>query len=415
MKKCITMLSLGLGTISSFSVHANTNYKDGLQFGSQDDPYWFKVNGALMLDERLFFGKKQGNLHSGAYIKKFDVDLSGGLGKDLSFTTGVGFKAHHSKVEVNDAYITYSGFKWLGENFNVSVGKVNPSFCLESTSSSKWTPFLERSIATTAFSPDPGLGISVSKWQKDYSISVTLTQPKPTDKTNDENGKEVKHSDRLQLNTRLTKAHFFGDHKFLQLGFSGHIKDDGHNGIKFSTGPEANSRHSTDTLLNTTVNNKNIKAKNHYTIGLELLGQDGPLSGQAEGLLTKVKRDKSQLSYNNPNQPGQNLTFKGYYANINYVLTGESRIFKECLGILGQVIPNKESGAWEVSGRYSFLNLNDKDVVGGTDHSIGAAVTWYANKNIAVTGEYLKHHLKRNGTLAKLNFDSVGARLQFVF
>ena len=415
MKKCIAILGLGCGVIASLSAHANTNYKDGLQFGSPNDPYWFKVNGALMMDERLFFGKKQGNLHSGAYIKKFDLDLSGGLGKDLSFTTGVGFKAHDSKVEINDAYITYSGFKGLGENFDVSIGKVNPSFCLESSSSSKWTPFLERSIATTAFAPDPGLGISVNKWQKDYSINITLTQPKPNEHTKDENDNPVKHSDRLQLNARLTKAHFFGEHKLLQIGFSGHIKNDGHTGIEFSTSPEAKSRHSTDMLLNTTINKTKIKANNHYIIGLELTGQDGPLSGQAEGLLTKVKRDKSQPDYRNPRQQGQNLTFKSYYANINYVLTGESRVFKDFLGTLEQVIPNSENGAWEISGRYSFLNLNDKDIVGGADHSIGAAVTWYANKNVAVTGEYMKHNVKKSGTLAKLRFDTVGARLQFVF
>ena len=411
MKKCIAILSIGFGVIYTSSIHANANYKDGLQFGSKDDPYWFKVNGALMVDERLFLGKKRGNLHSGAYIRKFDIDLSGGLGKDLSFTTGVGFKAGSSTVEVNDAYITYAGFKGLGENFQVSIGKVNPSFCLENASSSKWLPFLERSIATTAFTPDPGLGVSVNKWQKDYSINVTLTQPKPTDQTTDENGKTTQHSDRLQINTRLTKAHFFDDHKFLQLGFSGHIKDDGHTGIEFSTSPEANSRYATNMLLNTTNNNKTtnkkIKAKSHYTVGLELIGQDGPLTGQAEGLLTKVKRDKIQST--------QNLNFKSYYANINYVLTGESRIFKESQGTLGQVIPDGEHGAWEVSGRYSFLNLNDKDIVGGADHSIGAAITWYANNNVAITGEYLKHYAKKSVTLEKLHFDTIGARLQFVF
>ncbi len=413
MRKCIATLSLGLGIVSSFSAYANNvNYKDGLRFGSQDDPYWFAVNGALQLDERLFWGNKRGDLHSGASIRKFDIDLTGGLGKDLSFTLGVGFDAHKSKTEVNDAYITYAGYKGLGDNFKVSVGKVNPSFCVENASSSKWIPFLERSIATTAFKPDSGLGVSVNKWQEDYSLNATVTQPKPDDETFDENHKEIHKSDRVQFNARATKAHFFGEHKFLQAGLSGHIKDDGHTGIEFSTAPEAKSRHSTKMLLNTTnlnkSTNKMIKANSHYTVGLELTGQDGPLSGQGEYLLTKVNRDKSQ--------PRGNLKFSGYYANVNYVLTGESRNFSAYNGTLGQVIPsNPEFGAWEVSGRYSFLNLNDKDIVGGADHGIGAAVTWYANKNVAITGEYLKHYIKKSVTLEKIHVDTIGARLQFVF
>lgn len=404
MKKYLNIFTLGVGIISSLPVYAN--YKE-LQFGSQDDPYWFKVNGALQLDERIFMGKKGGNLHSGAYIRKFDLDLTGGIGKDLSFTTGVGFNAPDSKVEVNDAYITYTGYKGFGDNFHVSIGKVNPSFCLENHSSSKWIPFLERSIATTAFSPDPGLGISINKWQKDYSINFTLVQPKPTNKTVNENGTEIKKSDRLQVNTRLTKAHFWGDHKLLQLGFSGHFKDDSHSGIEFSTSPEAKSRHATNTLLNTTINGKRIKARSHYTVGVELLGQNGPLSGQGEWLLNKVNRDRTQTD--------KNLNFKGYYANINYVLTGESREFKSNQGILGRVTPVNEGGAWEVSGRYSFLDLNDKDILGGKDRSMGVAATWYANYNIAVTAEYMKHHVKKSATLEKLNFDSIGARLQLVF
>jgi len=416
MKKYITALSLGLGIMSGFSAYAtaspNTDYK-GLKFGSESDPYWFKVNGALQVDERLFFGNKRGDLHSGASIRKFDLDLTAGMPNDLSFTLGVGFQPSHSKVEVNDAYVTYAGFKGLGDNFHISVGKVNPSFCLENHSSSKWIPFLERSIATTAFRPDSGLGVSVNKWQDNYSINATIVQPSPDDKTKDEKGNEISKSDRLQANVRGTKAHFWGDHKFVQIGVSGHIKDDGHMGIKFATGPEAKSRHSTTTLFDTEKSgpagtlNKLIKANSHYTVGVELMGQDGPLSAQGEYLLTRINRDKSQS--------GNNLGFSGYYANVNYVLTGESRAFDPSQGTLGRVTSDKECGAWEISGRYSFLNLNDKDIVGGAGHNIGAALTWYANYNIAVTCEYIKSLVKKRITLEKIHVDTVGARLQLVF
>lgn len=403
MKKCISLLSLGVGFISFVSAYAD--YK-GVLIGSKQDPYWFQINGAIQMDQRIFMGNKQG-LHTGAYVRKFDLDLTGNLNKDLTFTAGVGFNAARSKVDVNDLYVTYTGFKGLGENFHISIGKVNPSFCLENSSSSKWIPFLERSIATSAFRPDPGLGISINKWQKDYSMNVSITQPRPDDNMVDENGKDIKKSDRWQVNARVTKAHFFGDNKLAQIGLSGHIKDDNHAGVEFSTAPEAYSRHKTSMLLNTTVNGKRIKAKNHYAVGLELLGQNGPFSFQTEGLLNKVNRDKTQSS--------NNLNFKGYYANINYVLTGESREFKSNQGVFGKVAPAKDSGAWEVSGRYSFLDLNSKDILGGKDRSIGVATTWYANYYIAVTAEYMKHYVKKQATLQKQNFDSLGARLQLVF
>lgn len=405
MKKYINVVALGVGLISSLSAYAD--YK-GVLIGSKQDPYWFQINGAIQLDQRIFMGNKQG-LHTGAYVRKFDLDLTGNLNKDLSFTAGVGFNAAKSQVSVNDLYITYTGFQGLGENFHISIGKVNPSFCLENSSSSKWIPFLERSIATSAFSPDPGLGISINKWQKDYSVNITVTQPKPNDYMvdADNSNNKIEKSDRWQINTRLTKAHFFGENKLAQIGFSGHIKDDNHSGVEFSTAPEASSRYRTSMLLNTTINGKRIKAKSHYSLGLELLGQNGPFSFQAEGLLNKVNRDKTQSS--------NNLNFKGYYANINYVLTGEAREFKSNQGVFGKVVPAKDSGAWEISGRYSFLDLNSKDILGGRDRGVGVATTWYANYYIAVTAEYMKHYVKKQATLQKQNFDSVGARLQLVF
>jgi phosphate-selective porin OprO/OprP len=401
-------LAVGLGIVSSLSAYAaEPNYK-GFMYGSKTDPYWAALNGALKLDERLFLGNKRGDLHSGASIREFSLNFSGGMGRDISIALGTSFDAKKSKVDVEDAYVTYSGYKGFGENFDISIGKVNSSFCLENHSSGKWIPFLERSSVTTAFRPDAGLGVSVNHWRDDHSINATITQPAPNDKTTDEKGNDVKHSDRLQFNARGTKAYFFEKNKLIQGGIFGHFKDDGHNGLEFSTPPEAKARHSTNMLLKTTTNSgQKIKANSHYTIGAEFLGQDGPLSGEVEYQYTKVNRDRAQL--------GGNLNFKGYRSNINYVLTGESRIFKSNNGTLGQVIPNNDSGAWEISGRYDYLNLNDKNVVGGAAHHIGVATTWYANYNFSVTGEYIRSKIDRSFTLEKLKINTLGARLQLVF
>ena len=135
-------LVLGLGIISSFSAYAATSNYKGLTYGSKEDPHWLTLGGALKLDERLFFGNKRGDLHSGASVKEFSLAFSGGMGKDISFDLGTSFNAKNSKVEISDAYVTYAGYKGLGENFQISVGKVNSSFCLENHSSGKWIPFL---------------------------------------------------------------------------------------------------------------------------------------------------------------------------------------------------------------------------------------------------------------------------------
>lgn len=412
---CIASAASANAKVSSKNVNKVTNHKccyKGLKYGVKgDDPYWLALSGGLKLDQRLFFGNTRGQLHSAATLRELSLEFSGGMGKDVSVAIGLGFKPATSNVDIEDAYITYSGFKRFGENFQVSIGKVNSSFCLETHSSGKWIPFLERSSVANAFKPDPGLGVSINKWQKDYSINATITLPKPNNTTYNESGEKVEHSDRLQYNARITKAHFFNNNKLIQGGIFAHFKDDGNTGIEFSSPIEANARHKTDTLLNTTVTNGGnkqlIKSKNHYTLGMELLAQDGPLSGEVEYLTTKVHRDKQQT--------GGNLRFKGYRSNINYVLTGESRVFKNSNGTLGQVIPQNEGGAWEISGRYDYLNLNDKNIAGGSAHHIGFATTWYINYNFSVTGEYIRSKLNKCVTLEKFRVNTVGARLQLVF
>jgi phosphate-selective porin OprO/OprP len=408
--KVALAISLGLTTFTSSS-YAHQNAYKGFKYGDQSvDPYWLNINGGLKLDQRMFFGDKKGHLHNGASIREMSLNFSGGMGKDISVSLGLGYKPKDSKVDIEDAYITYSGFKTPLSNFQVSIGKVNSAFCLENTSSGKWIPFLERSSVTTAFRPDAGLGVSVNTWDKDYSANATISQPSPTSKYTDASGTEVQKSDRVQYNFRATKAHIWGnDNQFIQGGLFGHFKHHANTYIEFSSEPEAKSRHSTNMLLNTTYGGtRNIQANNHYTAGLELLTQNGPFSGEAEYQTTRIKRDKTLY-------PKGALRFHGYLFNANYVLTGESREVKRFSGTLGQVVPNSDAGAWEISGRYDYLNLNDKDVVGGAIHNLGAAATWYANYNFSVTAEYIRSSIRRSMTMEKLKLNTVGARLQLVF
>lgn len=394
------------------SVYANNVTYKGIQYGSSEDPFSLQIKGALKLDQRLFLGKTYNVFHNGALIRELSLNFDGSFGKDISVALGLGFDPIESTVSVDDAYITYKGFKGFGDNFQISIGKVNPTFCLENHSSGKWIPFLEKSSVTTTFRPDPGLGFSINKWQNDYSLNASITQPKSNYKLLDADGNKVTKSDRFQYNARVTKAYLWKSNQLIQAGVFGNYNNDQGLGIEFSTSPELRTRNSTSELLNTTKDtpnkvNSRIKSKNHYTVGAEILAQNGPFSVDLEYQFTKVNRDKTQAP--------DNLKFKGYRSNFNYVLTGESRIFRSSDGTLGQVIPESPSGAWEISGRYDYLNLNNKDIIGGRAHHMGVAATWYANYNFSTTIEYVRSKINKRETLERLNVNTVGARLQLVF
>ena len=93
----------------------------------------------------------------------------------------------------------------------------------------------------------------------------------------------------------------------------------------------------------------------------------------------------------------------GTYAQVGYFLTGEHRPYDRKAGAIDRVkpfenffrvgLPNGERctgwGAWEVAGRFSYLQLNDNDVHGGTIADYTAGVNWYWNPYIKMVFNYI--------------------------
>lgn len=428
------MTSLLLGFIFAFSniaYAANSVSTDGgIKVNSEDVPFSFEISGALKIDQRTYFGDtettsypygKAGTYVSGAFIRDLGITFDGGIGKDYTYTIALDFEAQYNTVKVDDAFLTYHGFKHLMPNFTFSVGQVIPGFCISCATSSKWIPFMERSMGTNTFGPQQGIGISGNTYDNDYSVTVAATQqPKTGSVVRDPNGNIIRKPDLWQAAGRFTYAPIAQVGKVFQLGFSAYIKEYSNTGLQFSTNPEMRSGSSTS-LLNTTryVNNTTtnnaimISAKNQKTIDFELMGINGPWSGELEYQKAFVTRGLTNAGV----KQGENLTFSGYHAQLSYVLTGESRPHKKSNGTLGQIKPRSKNGAWEVSGRYSFITLNDKDVSGGMAHNTSASLSWYANNNVRVIGEYVFSKQSRAFPtyFDKRHLSSFGARMQVVF
>src|SRR5207248_618921 len=95
---------------------------------------------------------------------------------------------------------------------------------------------------------------------------------------------------------------------------------------------------------------------------------------------------------------GQNqgtVLFHGGYAEVLYFLTGEYQSYDKAAGAFGRVVPNRNlrikrgcgvegCGAWQVGVRFSYLDLNDKDIRGGRLYDWTAGVNWFLNPNMKV-------------------------------
>lgn len=404
----------------------------GLQVGSTDQPFWFNISGVSKLDSRSYTGDTRttasgvGNLGtymSAVFIRDLGLSLEGGIGHNFSYTIELNFDVDDNATKVDYAYITYYGFDNVLPNLSFSLGQVVPGFCLNCASSSKWSPFMERSMATNTFGPQAGIGVSSNSYSDHYSATVAVTQqPKSGQTIKNVYGQSIRTHDLWQASMRLTWAPISELGRVFQVGLSAHIQEYASNGLQFRAVPEMRSRNST-TLLNTTTyytsstapgpgNQLWIAATNQKTIDWEILGIYGPWSTEIEWQRAFIARG----AVNDVSQ-GPNLQFSGYHAQLAYILTGETRPLKKPNGTLGQIKPKSKCGAWEIAARYSFITLNDKDITGGKANNTTASISWYVNNNVKIMGEYVASFQRRQFPtyLDKRVVGGVGLRAQFVF
>jgi phosphate-selective porin OprO and OprP len=111
------------------------------------------------------------------------------------------------------------------------------------------------------------------------------------------------------------------------------------------------------------------------------------------------------------------LEFNGWYAQASWIITGESRPYNVANGSFSNPKPRIPfsldswgSGAWELAGRYSDLDLNDHAGVlggalpaggirGGDQRIFTAALNWYPNSVLKFSLQYENVDIGRIGTI----------------
>lgn len=100
--------------------------------------------------------------------------------------------------------------------------------------------------------------------------------------------------------------------------------------------------------------------------------------------------------------------YHGGYFEALYFLTGEFQEYDKKSGAFGRVTPRNNfsirkghsggyCGAWQIGGRFSYLNLNDKSIQGGTIQSWTAGLNWFLNPNMKIQFNYVLEHRDQPG------------------
>lgn len=344
MKRTMIMASLA-GLVAATSMSAAV---------AQPEP-----RGRLHFDW-AFHDSDQTELANGHRMRRARIGVDGSIDDDWSYKSEVDFS--ENGVSFQDAYIAYDGF---GAG-SLRIGHIKAPYGMDNLTSSNHTQFMERSLPT-AFVPGRLMGVSLDRHEDSYGFSTMLMgQPLETNDT-----RVATDSDEsFGLAGRFYLTPMRGEESALHLGVAATVEDapeTTNETYRFRARPE--SRVTGDRFVDTgDIGNRSGLQR----LALEAAWQAGPVVLQSEYMTVSATGDDGAPDYD----------FDGFYAQGSYTFGGRK-------SYRGGAFRNAGVGAWELSLRYSNINLNDGAILGGEEDNITLGLNYYPAENVRLMANYV--------------------------
>jgi phosphate-selective porin OprO/OprP len=387
------------GTVTTDGADIMIKTKGGLEVGTTDKAFSFKLGGRVQADYSRFDGfyTKNGNTADAGYFRRAFVELGGVMYTDWAYqinydlSQNAGGDNRDEDGYFDEASLAYNGFAPI----SIKAGRFDPEFGLEKATSSKWVTAQERTAAYDlvdwANGHNGGMGIQVSGAAGPTLYgSAGLYAKDATNSTEDGDSA-------TQLNLRGVFAPMYEAGNVLHFGlnyaqrdlsdteFDSRIRSRlGMRGVSTDGGQDAGDNGNRLTLAGAEDTPAGAFGDD-AAWGVEAAWAMGAFSLQGEYVSRSLEADDDAY---------EDVDADGYYVQAAYTLTGEPRGYK--LGKFDAIKPaNKQLGAWEVFYRYDNISAEDdngsfasKDDVEGKVHNVG--LNWYANESVKISGVYVK-------------------------
>jgi phosphate-selective porin OprO/OprP len=256
---------------------------------------------------------------------------------------------------------------------NLSVGKQKEPISMERIMSMVQLPMQERTSVSDALLPSRNFGAVLSGTAMDQRMSWAGGL------FNNFIDSDESFSDTAsQAVGRVTWLPFVSadESNLVHLGFGARYSS-GKQGARFATEPEYNKA---PDFVNT--GSRRIDADDIWTYNLEASWRKGPYWLHAEYIDTQVDSPSSG-----------DLNFGGYHITGSWIISGEMREYRRSSGILGPIPVSRSVyqggwGAWELSARWSSLDLADGPIDGGEMDILSLGLNWWLSPIFNVNMNY---------------------------
>ncbi len=336
---------------------------------------------------------------------------------------------------IENALLSYTGFKPFGGKSAIEIGIMDLPYTLDEATSSNDILFMERAssgvVATNIAAGDFRSAFGARWWDDRVWLGAYATGPTTGAIHSASSTSPNGTTEQLGAVARAAGQVISGKDYSFHLGADAEfLIRPAQNLVTFAQTLTLSDRPELridPTVLATTGALANVSGAQVYSV--EAAGTYGPLFFQGEYFWYDVQRNAITglapvgLS---------DAKFDGGYAQASYVLTGETHTYNPATAAYNGIVPTNPAslaagswGAWEIAGRVSRVNLNDQlgipnGVAGGDQTVYTAGLNWYVSGNIRFMLNYLHGDINKqvsatNATDAGSKFDAIAMRTQIAF
>lgn len=374
------------------------SWNKGLTFGTKNGAFKFRL-GAWMHNDWFAGSIDNGDFPDGTRFHQMWLYSSGILFDDFEYRVIYDI-AGGDFPRFRDVFLGYTGLDFL----KLRVGQFKEPFSMDELISNNDITFMERT-PWNAIVPSRETGLMFYNEILDHRMTWAVGAFKNVNAFGDGYEDDLEGGD-WDVMARITGLPWYedGGRKLIHLGLAG-----GHR--EWSDEPLRIRARGSFSVGDRLIDTGQFDADSIDLLGAEFALVYGPASLQAEYARAEV-------------QPtlGGSGGINGFYVQGSYLLSGENRPYSG--GVFGRIVPknnfsvkNGGWGAWELTTRYSFMDLTDAALptaMGGKLDDYVVGLNWYLNSNVRIMWNYV-HTESDEVTTGNQDADAYMMRIQFDF
>ncbi len=379
-------------------------WKEGLRIDSAEaengvKPFQLRITGRVQLDASWMTEDDDlatvAESTNGVEFRRARIAVGGIIYRDYEFMAEYDFA--ETATAFKDVFVAANNIPVVG---TIRIGHYKEFASLEELVSDNDTVFIERALPN-AFAPSRNVGIGLTNAFLDKRMTASVGAFVDTNDIGRGGG-----DGNIAVTGRVTGLPYYHSVKnervdklqLVHLGAWSSYRQNDLGDFRYRVRPE---NHLAPRYLDTFDMIGDVDSQ--LLFGAEVAGIFGPFTGQAEYIMNNLERAGTGVD---------DIMVQGAYAQVSYLLTGEHRTYKNQQGVLDKVIPKKNfqisgdgggPGAWELALRYSWLDVDDDDVTGGSQSDLTAGVNWYLNPNLRISFNYIHGWVERDDDVVIAN------------